>query len=43
MILFVQKFKKKLDKAKDDARSNIARWSNNDRFEVTHVQNQVCC
>ena len=29
--------KKKLEKAKDDARSNIARRSDDDKFEVTHM------
>ena len=31
------KILKKLEKAKDDAKSNIARWADDDRFEVTHM------
>ena len=26
-----------MEKAKDDAKSNIARWADDDRFEVTHM------
>nr|XP_027080396.1 uncharacterized protein LOC113703286 [Coffea arabica]XP_027080397.1 uncharacterized protein LOC113703286 [Coffea arabica] len=29
--------KKKLEKGKDDARANIARWFDDDKFEVTHM------
>ena len=31
------KIVKKLEKAKDDARANIARWSDVDKFEVIHM------
>ena len=45
------KIQKKLEKAKEEVTSNIARWSKEDQFELTHaygrkhvvdVKNQTC-